>query len=70
MQAPVIKDPSSTPVRALIHPLNTSSSNSPPSIAINDVMPPRERETYALYSDYATKNYPPPGDSTPLPIID
>ena len=27
-------------------------------------MPPRERETNALYSDYATKNYPPPGDST------
>ena len=27
-------------------------------------MPPRERETPSLYSDYATKNYPPPGDST------
>ncbi|KAF8259807.1 hypothetical protein EI94DRAFT_1790287 [Lactarius quietus] len=32
--------------------------------SINDIMPPRQRETYTLYSDYATKNYPPPGDTT------
>ncbi|KAN0133395.1 hypothetical protein V8E53_008835 [Lactarius tabidus] len=32
--------------------------------SINDIMPSRQRETYALYSDYATKNYPPPGDTT------
>jgi hypothetical protein len=33
-------------------------------VAINDVLPPREGETYPPSSDYATKNYPPPGDST------
>lgn len=33
-------------------------------VAINDVLPPREKETYPPSSDYATKNYPPPGDST------
>ena len=32
-------------------------------VAINDVLPPREGETYPPSSDYATKNYPPPGDS-------
>jgi hypothetical protein len=35
-------------------------------VAINDVLPPREGETYPPSSDYATKNYPPPGDSTYL----
>ena len=33
-------------------------------VAISDVLPPREGETYPPSSDYATKNYPPPGDST------
>jgi hypothetical protein len=33
-------------------------------VAINDVLAPREGETYPPSSDYATKNYPPPGDST------
>lgn len=38
--------------------------------AISDILPPRERETYPPSSDYATKNYPPPGDSTfPPPHI-
>ncbi|KAI0288940.1 hypothetical protein BC826DRAFT_1034989 [Russula brevipes] len=32
--------------------------------AIGDILPPRERETYPPSSDYATKNYPPPGDTT------
>lgn len=41
----------------------------PYSIAINDIMPSRQRESYSLYSDYATKNYPPPGDSTFLPLV-
>ena len=33
-------------------------------VAISDVLPSREGETYPPSSDYATKNYPPPGDST------
>lgn len=32
--------------------------------SINDVLLPREGETYPPSSDYATKNYPPPGDTT------
>jgi len=32
--------------------------------SINDIVPPRERESIPLFSDYATKNYPPPGDTT------
>ncbi|KAH9955902.1 hypothetical protein BC827DRAFT_1234565 [Russula dissimulans] len=32
--------------------------------SISDILPPRERETYPPSSDYATKNYPPPGDTT------
>ncbi len=34
------------------------------SAAIEDVLPPREGDTYPPSTDYATKNYPPPGDST------
>ncbi|KAH9964709.1 hypothetical protein BGW80DRAFT_810905 [Lactifluus volemus] len=32
--------------------------------SISDSMPSRERESYPPSSDYATKNYPPPGDTT------
>ncbi|KAH9050338.1 hypothetical protein EDB83DRAFT_2317111 [Lactarius deliciosus] len=46
---------------SLVNPFTEPSSHV--AIAINDTMPPRQRETY-LYSDYATKNYPPPGDTT------
>ncbi|KAH8977587.1 hypothetical protein EDB86DRAFT_2837694 [Lactarius hatsudake] len=47
---------------SLVNPFADPPSRAP--IAINDIMPPRQRETYPLYSDYATKNYPPPGDTT------
>ncbi len=33
-------------------------------VAIKDVLPSPEGEAYPPSSDYATKNYPPPGDST------
>ena len=59
-------NPCTSCLHSLTHPRSALIPS--PRVAINDVMPPRERETNALYSDYATKNYPPPGDSTSLLI--
>ena len=52
------------PCTCSVHPLHTRSSLIACTTAINDIVPPRERESTPLFSDYATKNYPPPGDST------
>ncbi|KAI0293507.1 hypothetical protein B0F90DRAFT_1762487 [Multifurca ochricompacta] len=42
---------------------NSGSKGSFFTSSVNDSMSARERESYPPTSDYATKNYPPPGDS-------